>query len=126
MITSILVLFAALQMADISDASPQGIKDTLLVIGTLLGLAGGVLALIRKPQVIPQPMETRKSPDYVHRHEFNDLKAEIHTHRAEMQEMERRLSEQGEKRAVDIHSRIGPIAEAVAEIRGRLRPKSSS
>lgn len=118
-------------IADISDASPQGIKDVLLVIGFLIGIGGGLMALLRKPVPVPQPMVTQRSPEWASAagvqklaSEVDDLRKELHSQRDAIHRDLRiavdAISAAGEKRAIDIHNRIEPLSQCIHTQAGTL------
>ena len=105
----------------------------VVVLGTI-GILVGIKKLKEKdPEKqypIPQPFSHQRAPEWVPRHEFNDLKGEVHRIGSRVEtvqevlavridENRKLLSQQGEDRAMKIHERLNELIEPLAEIRGR-------
>lgn len=111
----------------------------LWVVIALLILRGAVdfKNLLAKPKTeavsapIPTPVIVQEQPEYAKAKGVKDLSDrvsgiddDLHKLKNELSReqaaMEARLSAQGEKRAVDIHNRIEPLATKLANMDGRL------
>lgn len=103
-------------LADIADVPADWLKNAVILI-----LALGIFwaAVFRK--AIPQPMETRKAADYVPRHEFSELKNEVHAMRDSLTVMKDAILHAGEQRAISIHGRIEPLSACVHELSGEVK-----
>jgi len=96
----------------------------VIVINVLIVLLLVLVAwknLTRKETALPQPMVTQKHAEYVPRHEFTRLEAQVNMigHRVEV--IHQDLLHAGEERAVKIHERLNLLIEQHGEIRGRLQ-----
>lgn len=105
-------------LADIADASPQGIKDTLLVIGTLLGLAGGVLALLRKPQVFPQPVQTQEAERYATARGVESLAQQLTALRSDVSTLKVEFRDKLDEKISAVHGRLDPLVGRLEHMLG--------
>lgn len=111
--------------SDITGASPQGIKDVLLVLSTLLGLAGGVLALVRKPQVLPQPLHTQEAEKWATARGVEALAATVsalqsgvHEVKVEMSGLRSEYRDHVDEKVTAIHTRLDPVIRGLEHMLG--------
>ena len=113
------------QLADIQNVQPQFLDQAAIlgvVVITLICSVGGLVTSIisaatsRRALLTTQKRDVTLSDHLVERRELDELKRELTTERAAMNDV-LKVSEQ---RSISLHNRINPIIENTAYIKGQM------
>jgi len=124
----------AVTFSQLGEVAPAAVKDWLLILGFLVGLAGGIFSILRR---VPQPLRTREDAEFATAAGVQKLAAEVddirrelneqrHTLTKELNTMEQRISRAGEERVVAIHERLQPLTAELHQLKGTLAEVSHS
>jgi len=98
----------------------------LVILFVFIEKAAAVLKLFKKPEEprkeivsapVHQPLIVEHAPQYVTISEFQKLEHKVDVMQKTLPEMETRLSDAGEQRALEIHKRFNPVAGQIEAAR---------
>lgn len=112
------MFYLAEQFPTSGDAAFDAIK-VINVLIVLLGLAVLLKHLWKKESTFPNPVETKKAPEWIERREFDSLRQDHLNLAQRVETVHADLLKAGEERAVKLHERLNFLVETMAEVRGR-------